>query len=237
MNSQAANLVTVRGLHASYGESRVLHGLDFDVAVGEVVTLIGRNGAGKSTTMKSLIGMLAQRSGSVRIAGTETIGLPARDIARLGVGYVPEERGIYANLTVEENLHLPPRVKPGGYSTEQVLSLFPNLAERLRSQGTRLSGGEQQMLAIARVLRTGATLLLLDEPTEGLAPVIVERIGTVIRQLKASGFTIVLVEQNVRFAAGVADRHYVVEEGRVVDQFGAHDIRTDVGRLLSYLGV
>jgi branched-chain amino acid transport system ATP-binding protein len=233
----AAPLLAVRGLEAWYGESHVLHGIDFDVAPGEVVTLLGRNGAGKTTTLKSVIGILAKRTGSIAFEGRETIRLPSRHIARLGVGYVPEERGIFASLSVAENLELPPQVRPGGLSTEQIFELFPNLRERLTSQGTKLSGGEQQMLAIGRILRTGARLLLLDEPTEGLAPVIVDQIGRTIARLKQEGFTIVLVEQNFRFASRVADRHYVVEQGRVVDMIANADLERNVDKLHAYLGV
>jgi branched-chain amino acid transport system ATP-binding protein len=232
-----APLLAVRGLEAWYGESHVLHGIDFDVNPGEVVTLLGRNGAGKTTTLKSVIGILSKRKGSIRFDGAETIRLPSRAIARLGVGYVPEERGIFSSLSVEENLLLPPQVKPGGLSVEQIFELFPNLRERLSSQGTKLSGGEQQMLAIGRILRTGARLLLLDEPTEGLAPVIVEQIGRTVRRLKQEGFTIILVEQNFRFASTLADRHYVVEQGRVVDMIPNRDLDTNIDKLHAYLGV
>jgi branched-chain amino acid transport system ATP-binding protein len=235
--SSAAPLLAVRNLETWYGESHVLHGIDFDVAPGEVVTLLGRNGAGKTTTLKSIIGILHKRRGSVMFDGAETIRLPSRAIARLGVGYVPEERGIFASLSVEENLILPPQVKPGGLTIEHVFELFPNLRERLSSQGTKLSGGEQQMLAIGRILRTGARLLLLDEPTEGLAPVIVEQIGRTIARLKKEGFTIVLVEQNFRFASTVADRHYVVEQGRVIDMIPNADLERNVDKLHAYLGV
>jgi len=231
------SLLSVSGLEAWYGESHVLHGITFDVARGEVVTLLGRNGAGKTTTIKSLIGIMAKRRGSVRFEGVETIRLPSRRIARLGMGYCPEERGIFASLDVEENLALPPVVRPGGLSRQEIFSLFPNLEERLSSQGTKLSGGEQQMLAIARILRTGAQLLLLDEPTEGLAPVIVGEIGRTIARLKAKGFTIVLVEQNFRFASQVADRHYVVERGRVVDMIPNAEIDASIDKLHAYLGV
>ena len=233
----AAPLLSVRGLEAWYGESHVLHGIDFDVAPGEVVTLLGRNGAGKTTTLKSIMGIMARRKGSVTLEGTETIGLPSRAIARLGIGYVPEERGIYASLSVEENLMLPPKIKDGGLPLDQIFELFPNLKERLRSQGTKLSGGEQQMLAIGRILRTGARMLLLDEPTEGLAPVIIEQIGRTIARLKREGFTIVLVEQNFRFAATVADRHYVVEQGRVVDMIPNAELDANIDKLHGYLGV
>jgi branched-chain amino acid transport system ATP-binding protein len=232
-----APLLAVRDLEAWYGESHVLHGVTFEVARGEVVTLLGRNGAGKTTTLKAIIGILGKRRGSIVFEGVETIRMPSRLIARLGVGYVPEERGIFASLSVEENLLLPPQVKPGGLTVEQIFELFPNLRERLASQGTKLSGGEQQMLSIARILRTGARLLLLDEPTEGLAPVIVEQIGRTIARLKQDGFTIVLVEQNFRFASTVADRHYVVEQGRVVDMIANKDLDRNLDKLHAYLGV
>jgi branched-chain amino acid transport system ATP-binding protein len=215
----------------------VLHGIELEVAEGEVVTLLGRNGAGKTTTLKSIMGILPKRRGSVVLSGEETINLPARTIARRGIGYVPEERGIFASLSVEENLYLPPKVKPGGLSPDQIFELFPNLRERLSSQGTKLSGGEQQMLAIGRILRTGAKLLLLDEPTEGLAPVIIQQIGSTIRRLKAEGFTIVLVEGNFRFASTVADRHYVVDQGRVVDMIPNAELDQNVAKLHAYLGV
>jgi branched-chain amino acid transport system ATP-binding protein len=233
----AAPLLAVRDLHAWYGESHVLHGIDFDVAPGEVVTLLGRNGAGKTTTLKSIIGIMGKRRGSIAFGGVETIRLPSRAIARLGIGYVPEERGIFSSLTVEENLNLPPRVRPGGLSTDQIFELFPNLRERLSSQGTKLSGGEQQMLAIGRILRTGAQFLLLDEPTEGLAPVIIEQIGRTIARLKGEGFTIILVEQNFRFAQTVADRHYVVEQGKVVDMIPNDALDRNIDKLHAYLGV
>ena len=233
----ASSLLSVRGLHAWYGESHILHGVDFDVQAGEVVTLLGRNGAGKTTTLKSIMGIVARRRGSVSFAGQELIDRPSNRIARLGLAFCPEERGIFASLNVEENLLLPPQVKPGGLSVEAIYELFPNLRERRRSQGTKLSGGEQQMLAIGRILRTGARLLLLDEPTEGLAPVIVQHIGATIRRLKADGFTILLVEQNFRFAATVADRHYVMEHGRVVDQILNAQLSTHMTKLHDYLGV
>src|SRR5215470_2679785 len=204
-------LLSVAGLQAWYGESHILHGVEFEVRRGEVVTLLGRNGAGKTTTLKSVMGMVARRQGSVCFDGTETISLSSNRIARLGLAFCPEERGIFASLNVEENLLLPPEVRQGGFALSQVFGLFPNLKERLASQGTKLSGGEQQMLAIGRILRTGARLLLLDEPTEGLAPVIVQHISQTLRRLKEEGFTILLVEQNFRFAAAVADRHYVME--------------------------
>ncbi|HEX8666468.1 MAG TPA: ABC transporter ATP-binding protein [Beijerinckiaceae bacterium] len=232
-----APLLAVQGLEAWYGESHVLHGVTFDVRPGEVVTLLGRNGAGKTTTLKSIIGIIGKRRGSIVFDGVETIRLPSRQIARLGIGYVPEERGIFSSLTVEENLNLPPQVKPGGLSQQQVFELFPNLRERLSSQGTKLSGGEQQMLAIGRILRTGANFLLLDEPTEGLAPVIIEQIGRTIARLKQEGFTIILVEQNFRFASTVADRHYVVEQGRVVDMIPNAELDRNVDKLHAYLGV
>jgi branched-chain amino acid transport system ATP-binding protein len=232
-----APLLSVHDLHAWYGESHVLHGVAFDVQPGEVVTLLGRNGAGKTTTLKAVMGMLPRRQGSVRLRDRETIRLPSRAIARLGIGYVPEERGIFASLDVEENLLLPPVISPGGLSLEEIFELFPNLKERLRSQGTKLSGGEQQMLAIARILRTGARLLLLDEPTEGLAPVIVQQIGRTIRRLKALGFTIVLVEQNFRFASTIANRHFVVEQGRVADMIPNAELEANIDKLHAYLGV
>jgi len=231
------DLLAVRGLEAWYDESHILHGVDFDVRAGEVVTLLGRNGAGKTTTLKSVMGIVTRRRGSVRFGPHELIGRPSNVIARLGLGFCPEERGIFASLNVEENLMLPPEVAPGGLSTEAIFGLFPNLRERRRSQGTKLSGGEQQMLAIARILRTGARLLLLDEPTEGLAPVIVQQIGATIRRLKGEGFTILLVEQNFRFAATVADRHYVMEHGRVVDMIPNAALEASMPRLHDYLGV
>jgi len=231
------SLLSVGGLNAWYGESHILHGVDFDVRRGEVVTLLGRNGAGKTTTLKSIMGMVARREGSVRFDGKETIGLRSDRIARLGLAFCPEERGIFASLDVRENLLLPPMVRPGGLSVEQVFELFPNLRERLASQGTKLSGGEQQMLAIGRILRTGARLLLLDEPTEGLAPVIVQQIGRTIARLKAEGFTILLVEQNFRFASKVADRHYVLENGRVVDMIPNDGLESRLDKIHEYLGV
>ncbi len=233
----AAPLLSIRDLEAWYGESHVLHGVTFDVRPGEVVTLLGRNGAGKTTTLKSIIGIMGKRTGSIRYDGVETIAMPSRLIARLGMGYVPEERGIFASLSVIENLTLPPQIKPGGLSTEQIYDLFPNLKERSGSQGTKLSGGEQQMLAIGRILRTGAKLLLLDEPTEGLAPVIVQQIGRTIERLKGEGFTIVLVEQNFRFAQTVADRHYVVEQGRIIDMIPNAELDANLEKLHRYLGV
>jgi branched-chain amino acid transport system ATP-binding protein len=230
-------LLAVRDLHAWYGESHILHGVDFEVRPGEVVTLLGRNGAGKTTTLKAIMGIVRRRTGSVRLGGGELVGLPSNAIARKGIAFCPEERGIFASLTVEENLVLPPRVHPGGLTLDAIFDLFPNLKERLRSQGTKLSGGEQQMLAIGRILRTGARLLLLDEPTEGLAPVIVQQIGRTIARLKTEGFTILLVEQNFRFAATVADRHYVVERGRVVDEIANARLGASMDKLHEYLGV
>jgi branched-chain amino acid transport system ATP-binding protein len=230
-------LLAVGELHAWYGESHVLHGVDFEVRAGEVVTLLGRNGAGKTTTLKSIMGMVPRRRGSVRFRGEELIGRPSNQIARRGLAFCPEERGIFASLSVEENLLLPPVVQPGGLGTDAIYVLFPNLRERGRSQGTKLSGGEQQMLAIGRILRTGARLLLLDEPTEGLAPVIVRQIGATIRRLKADGFTILLVEQNFRFASTVADRHYVMERGRVVDMIENAELERHTAKLHEYLGV
>jgi branched-chain amino acid transport system ATP-binding protein len=232
-----APLLAVRELHGWYDESHVLHGVTFDVRAGEVVTLLGRNGAGKTTTLKAIMGILPKRKGSVQFDGRELLGLPARTIARAGIGYVPEERGVFASLSVDENLMLPPQIRDGGLSREAVLEMFPNLRERLGSQGSKLSGGEQQMLAIARILRTGAKFLLLDEPTEGLAPVIVHQIGRTLQQLKQRGFTIVLVEQNFRFAASVADRHYVVEQGRVVDEIANAELDANIEKLHAYLGV
>ncbi len=229
--------LNVAGLNAWYGESHILHGVDFAVRKGEVVTLLGRNGAGKTTTLKSIMGIVGKRSGSTKFEGREMIALPSDKVARQGLAFCPEERGIFASLSVEENLLLPPIVKPGGMSIEEIYTLFPNLLERRRSQGTKLSGGEQQMLAIGRILRTGASLLLLDEPTEGLAPVIVQRIGEIIRQLKGRGFTILLVEQNFHFAATVADRHYVMEDGQIVDSFLRDEVAANMDKLHNYLGV
>jgi branched-chain amino acid transport system ATP-binding protein len=231
------SLLRLADVHAWYGESHVLHGVDFEVRAGEVVTLLGRNGAGKTTTLKSVMGMVPKRRGSIRFREAELIARPSNAIARLGLAFCPEERGIFASLTVEENLLLPPVVQPGGLGTDAIYELFPNLRERGRSQGTKLSGGEQQMLAIGRILRTGARLLLLDEPTEGLAPVIVRQIGATIRRLKAEGFTILLVEQNFRFASTVADRHYVMERGRVVDMIRNAELEAHTAKLHEYLGV
>ena len=238
MHEPATPLLAVDGLETWYGESYILHGASFDVLPGEVVTLLGRNGAGKTTTLKSIMGIVGKRKGSVRFEGRELIRLASHEIAKLGIAFCPEERGIFASLSVEENLLLPPIVRPGGLSIDRIFELFPNLKERLSSsQGTKLSGGEQQMLAIARILRTGARLLLLDEPTEGLAPVIIQQIGKTIRALKAQGFTILLVEQNFRFASTVADRYYVIENGRVIDRFANAELEANVDKLHSYLGV
>jgi branched-chain amino acid transport system ATP-binding protein len=230
-------LLAVRELHAWYGESHVLHGVDFEIRAGETVTLLGRNGAGKTTTLKSIMGIVSRRRGSVRVEGRELIGLASNQIARLGLAFCPEERGIFASLTVEENLLLPPMVRAGGLGVDAIYELFPNLKERLRAGGATLSGGEQQMLAIGRILRTGARLLLLDEPTEGLAPVIVQQIGATLRRLKHEGFTVLLVEQNFRFAATVADRHYVMEHGRVVDMIPNAKLEANMTKLHDYLGV
>ena len=237
LNDKYTSLLAVKGLNAWYGESHILHGVDFEVRGGEVVTLLGRNGAGKTTTLKSIMGMVGRREGSVRFKGAEITDFPSDRIARLGIAICPEERGIFSSLDVEENLLLPPEVAPGGLSLERIYELFPNLKERLKSQGTKLSGGEQQMLAIGRILRTGAKLLLLDEPTEGLAPVIVQQIGRTLAKLKEEGFTILLVEQNFRFAAKVADRHYVMENGRVVDMIPNAQLEANMGKLHEYLGV
>ncbi len=236
-NSAAGEILRLRDVHAYYGESHILHGVDMAVGEGEVVTLLGRNGAGKTTTLRSIMGIVEQRTGSIRFRGHELIGLPSNRIARYGIGYVPEERGIFASLDVEENLMLPPAIKSGGMTVEEIYRLFPNLQERRRSPGTRLSGGEQQMLAIGRILRTGADLLLLDEPTEGLAPVIVQQIGRVIGELKNRGFTILLVEQNFRFASTLADRHYVMEHGRIVDMIPNEQLHASMDKLHDYLGV
>ncbi|HWM47858.1 MAG TPA: ABC transporter ATP-binding protein [Xanthobacteraceae bacterium] len=235
---EAPPLLEVENLQAWYGESHVLHGVSFAVQAGEVVTLLGRNGAGKTTTLKSIMGIVASRTGSVRFEGRELIGLPPYAIARSGIAFCPEERGVFGSLSVEENLMLPPVVRPGGLGLEEVFALFPNLRERrASSQGTKLSGGEQQMLAIGRILRTGARLLLLDEPTEGLAPVIIQQIGRTIRALKQQGFTILLVEQNFRFAATVADRYHVMEHGRVMESFTNAELDANIDTLHDYLGV
>ena len=231
-------MLEVSGLSSWYGESHVLHGVDFEVREGEVVTLLGRNGAGKTTTMKSIMGLVPRREGSIRFRGVETIRLPSNAIARAGIAICPEERGIFASLSVTENLMLPPVVHPGGMSIPDIYVLFPNLKERAgTAQGTKLSGGEQQMLAIARILRTGAKLLLLDEPTEGLAPVIVQQIGRTIHEIKNRGYTVLLVEQNFRFASTVADRHYVMEHGRVIDMIPNYLLEANTDKLHEYLGV
>jgi len=230
-------LLKVAGLDSWYGESHILHGVNFEIYPGELVTLLGRNGAGRSTTLKSILGLTGRRTGSVQIDGIETIGLQTNQIARLGLGYCPEERGIFSSLSCEENLMLPPKIGPGGMSVEEIYEMFPNLKERRHSQGTRLSGGEQQMLAMARILRSGARILLLDEITEGLAPVIVQTLGRVIRELKAKGLTIILVEQNFRFAAPLADRHYVMEHGQVVATVHKNELDNKADMLNEYLGV
>jgi branched-chain amino acid transport system ATP-binding protein len=231
-------MLEISALNSWYGESHILHGVDFVVNEGEVVTLLGRNGAGKTTTMKSIMGLVPRREGSVRYRGQETIGLPPNYIARAGIALCPEERGIFGSLSVTENLMLPPIVAPGGLSVDEIYTLFPNLKERAStSQGTKLSGGEQQMLAIGRILRTGAKMLLLDEPTEGLAPVIVQQIGRTIREIKARGFTVLLVEQNFRFAATVADRHYVMEHGKIIDMIPNEQLEASMDKLHDYLGV
>ncbi len=231
------SLLEVKGLNAWYGESHILHGMDFEVREGEVVTLLGRNGAGKTTTLKSIMGMVGRREGSIKYEQREIIRLPSNTIARLGIAICPEERGIFSSLNVEENLLLPPKVRDGGLDLAAIYELFPNLRERLKSQGTKLSGGEQQMLAIGRILRTGARLLMLDEPTEGLAPVIVQQIGRTIARLKQQGFTILLVEQNFRFAQTVADRYYVVEHGRVVEMISNTALESSMDKIHAYLGV
>ena len=230
-------LLAVEGLEAWYGELHVLHGVSFNVQAGEVVTLLGRNGVGKTTTLKAIMGIIERRTGSVRFEGRELIKLSSDTIARRGIAFCPEERGIFASLDVKENLLLPRQVRPGGLGLDRIFELFPNLRERLSSQGMKLSGGEQQMLAIGRILRTGARLLLLDEPTEGLAPVIIQQIGRTIGTLKAQGFTILLVEQNFHFAATLADRYYVMEHGRIVDEFSAAGLQANMEKVHDYLGV
>ncbi|MHC2335104.1 ABC transporter ATP-binding protein [Bradyrhizobium sp. USDA 4454] len=232
-----AEVLAVKDLQAWYGESHILHGINFNVKAGEVVTLLGRNGAGKTTTLKSIMGVIGKRSGSIRFDDKEIIRATSDRIARLGIAFCPEERGIFASLDVKENLLLPPVVRPGGLPLDQIFTLFPNLKERLTSQGTKLSGGEQQMLAIARILRTGARFLMLDEPTEGLAPVIIQQIGHTIARLKSQGFTILLVEQNFRFASTVADRYYIVEHGKVIDGFANSELSANMDKLHTYLGV
>jgi len=233
----ARTLLSVRELQSWYGESHILHGVDFDVRQGEVVTLLGRNGAGKTTTLKSVMGIIGKRSGSITFEGRDISRASSDTVARLGVAFCPEERGIFASLSVEENLMLPPQVRAGGLPLGQIFELFPNIKERLKSQGTKLSGGEQQMLAIARILRTGARFLMLDEPTEGLAPVIIQQIGQTIARLKADGFTMLLVEQNFRFASTVADRFYVMEHGKIIDTFANSELQAKMDRLHAYLGV
>jgi branched-chain amino acid transport system ATP-binding protein len=233
----SAQMLRVSALHAFYGESHILHGVDFNVCRGEVVTLLGRNGAGRTTTLRAMLGLVGNRSGSVIIDGREAIGLPAHRIAHLGVGYCPEERGIYSSLSCEENLLLPPPVGPGGMSVDEIYGMFPNLKERRDTQGTRLSGGEQQMLAVARTLRTGARLLLLDEISEGLAPVIVQGLSRTIQELRTRGYTIVMVEQNFRFAAPLADRFYIMEHGRIVQGFAASELQAKMAVVREYLGV
>ena len=230
-------LLKVADLNTWYGESHVLHGINFEIREGELVTLLGRNGAGRTTTVKSILGLVGKRTGSIQIDGVETIHMPTNKIARLGLGYCPEERGIFSSLSCEENLMLPPKVGEGGMSVEEIYEMFPNLKERRDSQGTRLSGGEQQMLAMARILRSGARILLLDEITEGLAPVIVQTLGRVIRALKAKGLTIVMVEQNFRFAAPLADRHYVIEHGQIVATVNKNELESKSDMLNEYLGV
>jgi branched-chain amino acid transport system ATP-binding protein len=233
----SAPLLKVSGVDAWYGESHILHGIDFEVHEGELVTLLGRNGAGRTTTLKAILGLTGRRTGSIEIDGVQTIGMPTNAIARLGLGYCPEERGIFSSLSCEENLMLPPKIGEGGMSIDEIYTMFPNLKERRNSQGTRLSGGEQQMLAMARILRSGARILLLDEITEGLAPVIVQTLGRVIRTLKDKGLTIILVEQNFRFAAPLADRHYVIEHGHIVATVAKHELASKTEMLNEYLGV
>ena len=237
MTAAGVEFLRITDLHAFYGESHILHGVDFSVNRGEVVTLLGRNGAGRTTTLKSILGLVGHRSGSIMINGREAIGMPPHRIAHLGIGYCPEERGIFSSLSCEENLLLPPAVASTGMSVEEIYDMFPNLKERRASQGSRLSGGEQQMLAVARILRTGARLLLLDEISEGLAPVIVQKLAETIRTLKARGYTIMLVEQNFRFAAPLADRFYVMEHGRIVQQFAQRELAGNMAMLHEFLGV
>lgn len=237
MTSSMDEKIRLRDLHAFYGESHILHGINLYVNRGELVTLLGRNGSGRSTTLKSIMNMVGRRSGSIMINGTETLGMPAHRIAHLGIGFCPEERGIFASLSVEENLLLPPEVRSDGMSLDEIYSMFPNLLERRASQGTRLSGGEQQMLALARILRTGANILLLDEITEGLAPVIVKKLGEVLVQLKQRGLTILLVEQNFHFAAPIADRHYIMEHGHIVEEIHQSELEEKRGLLDTYLSV
>lgn len=230
-------ILSIENLEAWYGESHILHGINFNVKPGEVVTLLGRNGAGKTTTLKSIMGIIGKRTGSIKFEGNEIIKTSSDKIAKQGIAFCPEERGIFSSLDVKENLLLPPTIRPGGLSLDQIFELFPNLKERLNSQGTKLSGGEQQMLAIGRILRTGARFLMLDEPTEGLAPVIIQQIGHTIARLKSEGFTILLVEQNFRFAATVADRYYIVEHGKIIDGFANSELSANMDKLHTYLGV
>jgi branched-chain amino acid transport system ATP-binding protein len=237
MATEPNEFLRIADLHAYYGESHVLHGVDMVVNHGEVVTLLGRNGAGRSTTLKSIMGLVGRRVGSIKVNGVETVNMAPHDVARLGIGYCPEERGIFASLTCHENLLLPPEVSDGGMALAEIHEMFPNLAERAESPGTRLSGGEQQMLAVARILRTGAKLLLLDEISEGLAPVIVQALARMIGRLREKGFTVIMVEQNFRFAAPLADRFYVMEHGRIVQSFGAAELDAKMGMLHEYLGV
>jgi len=235
--AEATEMLRISNLHAWYGESHILHGVDLTVHKGEVVTLLGRNGAGRTTTIKSILGLVGKRTGAITLNGSETIGMAPHQIAKLGIGYCPEERGIFASLTCEENLLLPPVIAGGGMELDEIYDMFPNLLERKNSPGTRLSGGEQQMLAVGRILRTGAKLLLLDEISEGLAPVIVQALARMIRSLKAKGFTIIMVEQNFRFAAPLADRFYVMEHGKIVEGFAAAQLQDKMGMLSEYLGV
>ncbi|MEW6480880.1 MAG: ABC transporter ATP-binding protein [Pseudomonadota bacterium] len=235
--AEPTEFLRISNLHAWYGESHILHGVDLTVNRGEVVTLLGRNGAGRTTTVKSIVGLVGKRTGSITINGREAVGMAPHQIAKLGIGYCPEERGIFASLTCEENLMLPPQITSGGMSLDEIYAMFPNLAERRNSPGTRLSGGEQQMLAVARILRTGARLLLLDEISEGLAPVIVQALARMIISLKAKGFTIIMVEQNFRFAAPLADRFYVMEHGRIMESIAASDLQARMPMLHEYLGV
>ena len=230
-------MLEVRDLHAWYGESHVLHGVNFDVREGEVVTLLGRNGAGRTSTLRAIMGLTGSRKGSIRVRGTEVVAMATHRIARLGIGYCPEERGIFSSLSAHENLMLPPPLGPGGMSVEQIHAMFPNLKERANSQGTRLSGGEQQMLAVARILRTGARLLLLDEISEGLAPVIVQKLAAMVRTLRQQGYTVVMVEQNFRFAAPLADRFFVMEHGRILQEFTQAQLPDRIEQLHEYLGV
>jgi branched-chain amino acid transport system ATP-binding protein len=233
----AQKFLEVRDLHAWYGESHILHGVNFHVNEGEVLTLLGRNGAGRTSTMRAIMGLTGSRKGSIQVMGTETIGMATHAIARLGIGYCPEERGIFSSLTAEENLKLPPQLREGGMGLDEIYAMFPNLQERANSQGTRLSGGEQQMLAVARILRTGARLLLLDEISEGLAPVIVQKLAEMVRMLRAKGYTIVMVEQNFRFAAPLADRFLVMEHGEIQQEFTQAELPQRLSQLHEYLGV